>query len=319
MSGAGSDVDRSKIEAILAERARWATLFVTIQEIAYDNKALVRDLASYDPTVAVPLLASLLTLPEYQSNCIRLEILVVFAVIYCGGRKKAKMTQVARWFSQIGESLCVIGEDPAEDVFVSLVQDKLGGYRLLEGVWEATGFYTQRVLDVIATMPDAGHFGQIKNSVRALLIISDIVCEKAGLRRYQLGSDESHSALSSRKIPGKNALISRVTISFSELEERGIKPTDIDPFLFQPQMRKELTGQQIGSSLLDCCPLTILADTNVTVALPTALSVATRDYVIANIIQGGLVETFNGMLAKNYGKLFFDTPLLGGPMRAPVH
>lgn len=59
--------------------------------------------------------------------------------------------------------------------------------------------------------------------------------------------------------------------------------------------------------------------THLTVALPSALSVAVRDYVIASIIDGGLVETFDGMLAQNYSKLFFDTPLIGGPIRAPVH
>jgi hypothetical protein len=64
-------------------------------------------------------------------------------------------------------------------------------------------------------MPDTGQFGQIKKSVRALLVISDMVCEKAGLHRYQLGSDEHYSALSPRILPGRNALISRVTITFA--------------------------------------------------------------------------------------------------------
>lgn len=307
-----------EIEAFFAERMRWATLSVTIQEIADDNKALIRDLSSYDPKVAIPLLASLLTLPEYQSQCIRLEILVALAVIYCKGRKKAKIREAVRWFSQIGKSHCVAGEDPAEDVFVSLVYDGNGDYRILEGVWEAAGFYTQRVFEVVSTMPDDGRFKQIKRSFRALLIISDMVCEKAGLRRYQLGSDEHHSTLYLRRIPRKNALISRVTLTFGELESRGIKPADIEPFIFQPYMKDHIYGQQIGCSYLDRYPLIIHSEESLTVALPSALSVAVRDFAIATIIKGGLVEAFNEMLAKNYVKLFFNTPLLGGPLRAPV-
>ncbi len=64
------------MESVIAERMRWSRQHVDIQEIADDNRALVRDLATYDPRLTVPLLSSLLTLPEYQSHCIRLEILV---------------------------------------------------------------------------------------------------------------------------------------------------------------------------------------------------------------------------------------------------
>ena len=297
---------------------RWASLSVTIEEITKENKSLIHDLTRFDPTVAVPLLASLLTLPKYQSHCIRLEILVALAVAHCRGQKKANINELIRWFSEIGKSQCVAAEDPAEDVFVSLVRDRNGDYRLLEGVWEAAGFYTQRVLDVIETMPDTGQFEQIKKSVRALLIISDILCEKAGLCRYQLGSDEHYSALSPRTLPGRNALMSRVTITFAELDEHGITPDDIAPFLFHPQMREDLLAQQIGLSYLDRHPLIVYDEKRLTVALPSALSVALRDYVIENIIEGGLAEAFDDMLAQNYSKLFFETPLLGGPIRAPV-
>ena len=319
MSDEFTEPDWDKLNAILAEHTRWANLSVTIEEIMQENKSLIHDLSRYDPTVAVPLLASLLTLPKYHSHCIRLEILVALAVAHCRGRKKANIGQAIRWFSQIGKSKCVAGEDPAEDVFVSLVRDRNGDYRLLEGVWEAAGFYTQRVLEVIATMPETGQFGQIKKSVRALLIISDMVCEKAGLHRYQLGSDEHYSVLSPRILPGRNALISRVTITFAELDERSITPDDIKPFLLHPQMREDLPAQQIGLSYLDHCPLIVHGTTHLTVALPSAISVAVRDYAIASIIEGGLVENFDRVLAQNYSKLFFDTPLLGGPIRAPVH
>lgn len=310
--------DWKKLNDFFSERMQWANLSVTIEEIANENKLLVRDLSRYDPTFAIPLLASLLTLPQLQSHCIRLETLVALAVVHCRGRKKASINEAVFWFSEIGKSQCVLGEDPAEDVFVSIVQDREGDYRLLEGVWEAAGFYTQRVLDVIATMPDHGQFGQIKKSVRALLAISDIVCEQAGLHRFQLGSDERHPALSQRILPGRNALLSRVTIPFNDLDKHRIKPEDIEPFLFHPPMREELPAQHIGLSFLDRYPLMMQGENHLTVALPSAISVAVRDYVIATIIEDGFVETFDDILAQNYSKLFFDTPLLGGPTRAPV-
>ena len=286
---------------------------MTIQAIAEDNKTLINYLSAYDPNSAVPLLASLLTLPDYQSNNIRLEILAALAVVYCRGNKKAQTTQAEHWFSLIGESHYVMAEDPAEDVFVSLVQDEQGDYRLLGGIWEGAGFYTQLIHNVVRIMPDKGLYRQIKKSVHALLMISDIVCERAGLHRYQLGSDEQHSALSLDKIPGRKALISHVTIAFTDLEKNGIKRTDIEPFILHPHMKNALANQRIGNSHLDRYPLLIQDDSHIIVVLPTSVTVALRSYVIENVIASGLVKDFDRVLAMKLTELFYKTPLLGGP------
>ncbi|NUN12968.1 MAG: hypothetical protein HUU55_04965 [Myxococcales bacterium] len=306
------------MKTFVEDRMRWATLSVSLKEIAQDNRLLVRDLSKYDRTTAIPMLAGLLTVPELQSHCLRLEILVALAVVHCRGRKRANVDDIVRWFSQIGKSQCVLGEDAAEDVFVALVQDSDGDYRLLEGVWEAAGFYTQRVLDVIATMPDDRQFRRIKRSVRALLIISDMVCKRSRLHRYQLGSEKHHSTLPRPVLPERSALMSRVTITFAELDKRGITPDDLEPFLFHPQMQAALYTQRIGLSYLDRCPLIVLSAAGLVVALPSALSVALRDYVIASIAQSGMTEAFDRTLAHDYSRLFFDTPLLGGPRRTAV-
>jgi len=309
-----TEQDQEKLDVYFAERARWANLFVTIEEMGKDNRLLITDLSKYDPTSAIPLLASLLTLPELQSHCIRLEILVTLAVVYCRGRKKAHISQIVRWFSQIGKSPCVLAEDPAEDVFVSLVKDIHGDYRLFEGVWESASFYTQRILDVVNALPDTGNFGQIKRSVRALLQISDMICEKAELHRYQLGSDKHYSTFPKRMLPSREDLMSRVTITFAELDERGITRDDIEPFFFHSEMLGALTLQQVDLSHLDRYPIIMNDVAHLTVVLPSALSIAVRNYVIEKVIEGGLVEIFDDKLAQNYLRLFEETPLIGGPM-----
>ncbi|MFC1551196.1 hypothetical protein ACFL6P_01395 [Candidatus Latescibacterota bacterium] len=307
-----------KLNDFFNESNRWANLFVTIEEIAQDNEYLIRDLSKYNPNSTIPLLASLLTLPDLHSNCIRLEILLVLAVVHCQGRKRASIKKVVQWFSKIGESKCVYSEDSAEDVFVSLLHDKNGNYRIIEGLWESAGFYTQRVLDVILTMPDIGNFRQIKKSIHALLVISDIVCENAGLYRYQLGSDQRYSVLSPLMIPNINTLTSNVTISLDELNKCDITLHDIEPFMLNQQMKTELSKQQIGHSYLDRHPLILNAKKHITVALPTSISIAVRDFVIEKIFNGKLVNNFDDNIAKTYSKLFFETPLLGGQMHAPV-
>ena len=39
-------------------------------------------------------------------------------------------------------------EDPAEDVFASLVSTPSGNFKILEGIREANGFHLQRILNV---------------------------------------------------------------------------------------------------------------------------------------------------------------------------
>ena len=320
MSDETAKLDIEKIYKLVAETQKWATGDVTIQDIAEENKALIHELSDYTLSSAVSVLASLLTLPEHQSNCIRLEILVALAVVHCNGKKKAQLTQARQWFKRIGESHCVIGEDPAEDVFVSLVQDKQGDYRLLGGVWEGVGFNTQLFVDVIGTMPDEGVYKQIKESVHALLVISDIVCERAGLHRYQLGSENQQNILSINKVLKRDSLVSRVTIDLADLKEYGIKFTDIIPFILQPIMRCALNNQKIGASNLDRYPLIMESNTQFVVALPSSLTIAIRSFVIEHVLDNdALVEVFDSILANKYAQHHRETPLLGGAMHAPIY
>ena len=172
-------------------------------------------------------------------------------------------------------------------------------------------------------MPNEGSFRQIKKSVRALLTISELLCVKSGLQRYQLGSDEMSFMLSPQKLPSSSALIDRSTISLSELKECGIELSDIEPFLLRLEVKETMIERSAKFNYLDRCPLVMKGNAEIVVALPSALSVAIRDYVISHIIEGnsiqdGLIDIFDSMLAKNYANLLSTTPLLGGPLRAPV-
>ena len=207
----------------------------------------------------------------------------------------------------MGSSRWADAEDPAEDVFVSLVHDERDDYRLLEGGWEGAGFYTQVVLDVVATMPDEGPLGQVKRSVRSLLAVSDLLCANAALRRYQVGSGELHSALLPRLLPDRGALISRTRISVSDLADRGVQLADLEPFLLSERRRSDLDRQEARYNHLDRHPLTALTGTHLTVAKPSAVSVAVRDYVISQVLRDEhLTKAFEEKLAEAYSKHLTD-------------
>ena len=173
-------------EAIFAESMRWAQLQLTYEEVLEEAKPIIRDMKQYSLKSALPLLSGLLTVPYYQSNCIRLELLVALAALSCSGKKKASIGQAVRWYRQIGKTKCVLGEDPSEDVFVTSINDDAGDYMMLEGVWESAGFYTQRIVDLVATLPDDRQFKPLRRSLRAILKISDEICRRSELQRYTL-------------------------------------------------------------------------------------------------------------------------------------
>lgn len=318
MTEKGSSIDMEDFSALFAEGLQWANLAVTIEEIADDNKRLVKKLAKFERRSILTLLAGLLTLPELQSNCIRVEILVALALAYCKGKKKAEINDITGLFNKIGKSRSASGEDPAEDVFVSYISDKQGGYRILEGIWEGTGFYSQRMLDVVETMPEEQDFLALKKCTRALLRLSDLVCEKSQLKRYQIGSIRTKRNISANDLPSKRILTKHVTIKFAELKEKGIELSDISPFLFRNEMLEKFIKQEVGDSLLDRNPIIKLSDEELLVLLPSSLSVALRNYLIEFVFSKQLESSFDRNLAAVYSELIADTPLLGGPINAPV-
>ena len=315
---ADNDADAATFTTLLARQMQWAKLSVTLDEIAADNTELVRDLSRYDSTTTLPFLAGLMTLPAYQSHCVRFEILVALAVIHCHGSKTPSVRHAQRWFEELGRSSCARAEDPAEDVFVSLVHDRSDDYRLLDGSWESAAFYTQRFLDVIARMSPTDHTRQMQRTVRALLVVSDIACAQANLSRYQLGSDALPGAVSFRNLPGRDSLISRVTIRLDDLYQRGVTAADIAPFFLTQHMVSEIPVQQFGCTNLDYHPLVKRDDSTIILALPTAPSVALRNYAISIMTDVGRLDEFDDMLARDYELLLADTPLFGGPLRVPI-
>jgi hypothetical protein len=318
MIGKESPINMEEFNALFGERLQWANLAITIEDIADDNKRLVKKLSKFERRSTLTLLAGLLTLPDLQSNCIRLEILVALALVYCKGKKKPEIKDITDLFNRIGKSRCAYGEDPAEDVLVSLVHDEQGDYRILEGIWEGAGFYTQRMLDVVETMPEEPGFLTLKKCAGAVLRLSDLVCEKSQLERYQIGSIRTKRNISAKDLPPKSILTNHVTITFAELKEKGIELSDISPFLFRNEMLEKFIKQEVGGSLLDRNPIIKLGDEELLVLLPSSLSSALRNYLIEFVYSKQLESSFDRNLAAAYSELIADTPLLGGPINASV-
>lgn len=271
-----------------------------------------------DPLRTAAAFAGLLTVPELQSNCARIEMLVHQALALGRGVKKPSAAWIAAQFKDIGRGVAGRLEDPAEDVFVTYCSTSSGGYRVLEGVWESASFFLQRFVNVVEGMPPGERYDALKRSVLALLRLSDLVCERSSLSRYQLGADQKQRELPPAIVAGISSLRRRVRFSLGELAQAGIDVDALAPFAFAPDAREGLLDAELGHSALERRPI-VFAQGEAFLLLPTAVSAAIRRLVLETVDAIDQRETFLAQLGKDYLKLFANTPVLGERLGARMH
>ncbi|MFK0299582.1 hypothetical protein ACIQTU_10220 [Brevundimonas sp. NPDC090276] len=289
----------------------------TVGMIGREAPKLVKRMVAYDPLSLAATFAGLLTVPDLQSNCPRLEMLIHQSLGSAKGRKKADAAIVRTAFDIAGEGRCGRLEDPAEDLFVRNITTKRGNFRIIEGIWESGGFYLQRVVNVVEMMPDVPVFNEIRDSVYALLGVSEMVCERAGLSRYELGETSPHE-----KFPGEltgmiGSVRNRVCFTQAELKAAGIDHEHLIPFVFDPRQRAHILEDEFINARLERWPL-VWNEDQFLLLLPTAVSPAIRRFVIEEIDGVACREPFLGNLAADYAKHFSELPLLGGGMGADI-
>jgi hypothetical protein len=307
--------DLDEMLAVMQQLTGFGAL--SLSAISSENKRLLAEIDEFDPLRLASSFSGLLTVPELQSNCIRLETLVHLALAQGQGRRKPSDKIVARLFNQLGDGSVGRQEDPAEDVFVSLIATPRGNFRVLEGVWEAAGFYLQRVVNAIELIPAGPRYDHMRECVYALLRLSDLVCERAGLAAYQLGNTIPEEVLPKKILEAAGSLRRRVKFVEADLSTRGISINHLAEFGFPAASRLHLMDENIGHSKLERYPIAH-RNGEVFLLLPTAVTVAIRRYVVEQMEAWSLRETFVKTLAHEYATLFADTPLLGKDIGAPI-
>lgn len=290
---------------------------VSLQQIATENRSLLAQVGSFDPLRLAATFGGLLTVPALQSNCLRLETLVHLTLATADGERKPNEKVIQQLYAKFGEGIAGRLEDPAENVFVSSIGTPRGNFRILGGIWESAGFYLQRVMGALERTPAGGTYDHIRAVVYALLRLSDLVCERAGLQANQLGSESTADRLASRTTSSLGSLRRAVRFTETELSGHGILANDLAAFCLRPSRRSSLIGEAMGHSELERRPLAV-RNGEVFFLLPTAASAAIRRYVIEAMKDRGLRDLFAQTLAIEYADLFARTPLLGSHLGAPV-
>lgn len=262
-------------------------------------------------------LAGLLYEEELHSNLVTTETMIHQLFLSQRGQKVMNAVEIGRLFDGIHSTYIGSWEDPAEDTMVGVANSIKGSYMFLNGLWESSCFYTQIFIDLIDEMPGNEPFSGIKKSVRAILILSnESICRKS-LKRYQKGSDypqsewDFHSYISTEK---RNI----VSFSLDDLTQLGVSEKDLKPFIFENPDLISLTNEAFGSSSLERKPIYRAQDGTYILALPTAISVAIRLFVIEQANRFGLLDRLQHAMQARYARFFSeDSRLLGKISNVP--
>ena len=151
---------------------------------------LAKVLTDYDLSSVAPIVGGLMTLPCFQANSVRLELLATMAAGACTGKKRPAHKNLSTWLNrQLGTSEAALLEDPPEDVFVVNVTTPQGDFHVLPGLWEDGDYATSLLLETVslAAPPIPQEWLE---PVLALLRLSDAVIARSQLAKWQM----EHSA-----------------------------------------------------------------------------------------------------------------------------
>jgi hypothetical protein len=284
------------------------SLNVSAYASAYPNiVAALRPLRAPEVLSAV---AGLLTIPDLQANCFRLELLAHLAAVFCRGRVSPTPNEIKFLFDALDEGMCGRVEDPAESVFVGLVNTSLGNFRIFEGLREGTSFYLQLILDILETAPGEEHFDLMRRSVNGLLKLSEAVAERAGVSEYELGKENPVPNLSDAITASFPSASARTAFAVGEISALGIHDDDLSPFVFDPESGPALLDQDVGNSDLERYPLAY-CDDRFYLAVPTAVASAVTRFVVDSVRLLQIEPKFEMALAARVVARIRDTPVLG--------
>lgn len=233
---------------------------------------------------AIAAVGGLLTLPALQANTLRLEAIAHLALTHCQGRRSPTHQDATRWFRLIGARVGYL-EDPAEDVFSTRVIFEGVNYRILEGLSEANGHHLQHMLHALEGMPDSGEFAAAKRGCRALLTLSELLCDRAGLKAFSEGAEFPCSALPTERLPTMRQLGDLATFSYRDLVAAGCDVRWLGRFILPPDERN-VAWLPDERSAFDRRPL-IDTGTEIIAALPSAFATSLREAVIETCIRTG--------------------------------
>ncbi|MFV1442131.1 hypothetical protein VXL47_05520 [Phaeobacter sp. JH20_30] len=281
----------------------------TFGDFSKEYKTVCRALKKYGRVNCLRIIGAMMTIPELQANHYRLEVLIHLVFLHAEGKSRPTPANITAWFNALDKGTCGRQEDATEDVFVAPVTFEGRQYRLFEGSAEGNGFHTQMFLTILQDMPNGGRYTMMKNGVRSILVLSELIAERFGVPPYYVGATTPKSGIGKPSPETWRELRERVVFSPSELEDHTIDLSTLEPFFIQKDHSKGLLDHKPGHSPLDWHPL-ILHKDELVVFHPTMIGTAIRHMMITLCQRMDMERELHEALANAYVQLFANKGLL---------
>jgi len=260
--------------------------------------SLVNELTGYSMYDTLSRVSGLLTVPSLQSNAFRIENLIHLVANHCHGRKKPSYAKLMKWLNDDLSSIAYY-EDPAEDVFISNISSPHGNFRLFEGIWESSSFYTQIFVDILCSQNTPKVFNECRAHILNILKLSELVCKRLDLPRWtsveSLPQNEVNLPKHSEIVLRSKALV----FNREDLEQEGIEVDLLHPFIAKDWSVYDCSNDTIGNSFLERYPLLQINDYYV-LSVPSAVNPAIRRYGLELVKELGLIDVFERVLRNYY-------------------
>ncbi len=226
-------------------------------------------------TVAV--IGGLQTLPELQTNQLRLECASHVAAAVSAGGQLANAQDLVQFLGADGLGSCPVArmEDPPEDVFAAPVAAD-DTYLLLQGINTGNAFYTQLFINATLTLPPNSPV-DCQSGLDALLRLTRAVAARSGVERWAT-ADEPSSIEAVIETVDLDDLADRVTFEAAELEHLGIDASSLVHFCVDVDERQHLSDARLSDSPLLTRPL-VRVRSSFVLPVPSYLGPAIRRHI----------------------------------------
>lgn len=247
---------------------------------------LLRRIRRYDQYDFVRKLIGLSLLPEYQANHLRILTMIHVALVHANGSRKPTLRDMSDNLNELLNHESGQNEDPIEDVFVSAIPTVHGNFRILNGLYPAADFALARLIEV-AMYVEFDDKDALMRPAFAMLAISEAIVGRCGYQNHACDPGVPRRTDWNISLQKVQKLGRCAEFTWAELEEIGVSPGDILPFL--KNKTDDLTDNVYGYSGLSRYPV-LANELGVFVPIPSAISGAIRLYLVHAIARGEIPE-----------------------------
>ncbi len=251
---------------------------------------------------AAALLSGLQTDAQFHANGIRFDWLLRLVLSKANGMQKPTRYELSRVLNVgLDKAGALRLEDPNEDLFCELIVSERGAFRIFAGQWESAGAYTQTLLDAFESLPDAEMKSAALASVYALLRLSDVVANRAGVDRDTLPGGTPMATIELPLPAELRRLADCVGFTDIELAKLGIRGEMLAPYVLSSDQFPQISSRPIGDTPLEYRPLLRTPAATVLVS-PQNVSTAIRSTLIQAALRGGMGDAFQQAILERQEK-----------------